>query len=270
MQNVIKEFVSQILLRLDRLLGTPLPLVSVLCYHSISNDNTIVDVKISEFQKQMRYLSNHFEFVTLQQVVDHIKGKTLITRPSIVLTFDDGYQDLITIAKPILDRYNAKATVFVIVDHAKANREEMANQKRLLSWEDISYLQESGWEIGCHTMTHVDLTQQSLNNLDYEIIVAKEVLSKKLGKPIKFFAYPKGLYDYKVLQITKKAEFEGAVTTTTNIISYQSELMQIPRICVDRTHTLTQFKVLLSKMGIEYMGSKYLWQVYDIAYKSNN
>ncbi|NQU75670.1 MAG: polysaccharide deacetylase family protein [Planctomycetes bacterium] len=65
----------------------------------------------------MRALSKHYNFISLQEAVDMLSGKVPLQPYSLVFTFDDGYQNNITHAMPILRRYNATATIFLTTGH---------------------------------------------------------------------------------------------------------------------------------------------------------
>lgn len=218
--------------------------VYILCYHSISNDNTIIDVKIEEFKKQVEYLSRKYDFITLSKAVDHIAGNKLPKNPSVAITFDDGYADLLTNALPILKKYNAPATIFFIADKDRANRAELENNKELLNVSDLSEFLEAGWEIGCHTMTHPNLISVPNSDLKAEITEARNLLSKLLKNSVDFFAYPKGLYNKHVLEECREANFYAAFTVEHKLIPKDCDLLTIPRISIDRTHSVWKFKLM--------------------------
>lgn len=95
----------------------------VLGYHSVVSDedkqkyhasNPYV-MSESDFDEQMRYLyENDYQTLTMEDVYDYYIGKTELTKPSVVLTFDDGFLNFNTVIKPILEKYNFHATSFVI------------------------------------------------------------------------------------------------------------------------------------------------------------
>lgn len=70
------------------------------------------------------------------------------------------------------------------------------------------------FEVGCHTFSHPqDLKLLSDAMLDVEIIVAKEILEKKLGKKVEWFCYPRGRFNEQVKKKVAKAGFKFARTT---------------------------------------------------------
>lgn len=91
----------------------------ILMYHMISNHikgakfNSL-RVSPSMFEKQIAYLSsNGWSFYTMSEIA---QKKETLPNKSIAITFDDGYEDNFTNALPILEKYNAKATIYLVVD----------------------------------------------------------------------------------------------------------------------------------------------------------
>jgi peptidoglycan/xylan/chitin deacetylase (PgdA/CDA1 family) len=93
-----------------------------LMYHRVCADdvfstsgyspNRELIVRESEFDAQMRYISTHCNCLSLPQAVALLRQRKL-PRRSIVVTFDDGYLDNLTVALPILRTYGVPATIYV-------------------------------------------------------------------------------------------------------------------------------------------------------------
>lgn len=88
---------------------------AILIYHrvnSLESDPQMLAVTPKKFEDQIRYLKSSYNVISLQELVNHlIQGK--IPKKSVVITFDDGYADNLYNAKPILEKYEVPATVFV-------------------------------------------------------------------------------------------------------------------------------------------------------------
>jgi len=91
----------------------------VLMYHSVANDSHAqwIDprnhVPHPIFDKQMNFLARRKKVISLAELITQLrKGKTP-DNETIVLTFDDGYLDNLTIAAPILEHYGLTATIFL-------------------------------------------------------------------------------------------------------------------------------------------------------------
>ncbi len=72
----------------------------------------------------------------------------------VVLTFDDGYKDNLTVALPTLKKYGAKATIFV--NPAYVSKESDPNSDwGFMTWEEVEEAEKTGvFDIQAHTMTH--------------------------------------------------------------------------------------------------------------------
>jgi peptidoglycan/xylan/chitin deacetylase (PgdA/CDA1 family) len=98
-----------------------------------------------------------------------------------IITFDDGMLSQYTFAKPILDKYNFKATFYIICNSVdKENR---------MNWNNIQTLEEEGHEIGSHSMNHKKLSTLSDEEMRYEIIESKRCLQEN-GFDINSFSFP--------------------------------------------------------------------------------
>src|SRR5688500_8239209 len=101
-----------------------------------------------------------------------------------IITFDDGMLSQYTYAKPILDKYNVKATFYIICNSVdKENR---------MNWNNIQTLEEEEHEIGSHSMNHKRLSTFSEEEIRYEIIESKRCLQEK-GFNVTSFSFP---YNY--------------------------------------------------------------------------
>jgi peptidoglycan/xylan/chitin deacetylase (PgdA/CDA1 family) len=99
----------------------------------------------------------------------------------VILTFDDGFQTQYTYVKPILDKYNFKASFFVVCNYAgKPDR---------MSWQEITTLHNEGYDVESHSMNHNHMNQMTPDELSYEIGQSKQCLADH-GINATIFAYP--------------------------------------------------------------------------------
>jgi peptidoglycan/xylan/chitin deacetylase (PgdA/CDA1 family) len=147
-----------------------------------------------------------FRFTSLRDALDNPYGKRA------VITFDDGYQDNIENALPILQKFNAPATLFVItgdVGKRKVVWKEAGENlpADLLDWNSLRSLVNLGWEIGSHAHAHVHLARYP--EFEQRVHISKSIaeIRKNLGiKPVSF-AYPYGSFN----EITKKSLHEQGI-----------------------------------------------------------
>ncbi|HJY10691.1 MAG TPA: polysaccharide deacetylase family protein [Nitrososphaeraceae archaeon] len=99
----------------------------------------------------------------------------------VILAFDDGYESQYSNGKPILDKYDFKATFSIVCNY-------VGNGNRM-TWEEIKSLQHEGHDIASHTMNHLDLSKLPPQKVEYEVAQSKQCLLDQGINP-KSFAYP--------------------------------------------------------------------------------
>lgn len=108
--------------------------VIILLYHRVADlelDPQLLAVSTENFAAQMKYIKENFDILRFEDSWESIK------RPSIVVTFDDGYVDNLVNAKPILEEYEVPATIFVATGNIGTDREFWCNDlERLILLND--------------------------------------------------------------------------------------------------------------------------------------
>jgi peptidoglycan/xylan/chitin deacetylase (PgdA/CDA1 family) len=219
-----------------------------LCYHSISSDGWDFSVSKDEFSKQMRYLASRYTFVSLEDIKDYVKRRKEIKVPSVAITFDDGYKDILSVV-PLLRSFGVKPTIFMISKLGNVNKAELGTDRKFLNSSDIKRLLKNGWEIGSHTRTHPNMDILTKTQIKEEILVSKKELEGQIKRKIVSIAFPKGRYNKFALKTVKDGGYELCLTMNDGIIDHNSDLLQLPRIGVDGTHSFSEFKVLASPLA---------------------
>ncbi len=211
-------------------------------YHSINSTKLkrLKGIRVSpkNFERQLSYLAKKgFKSYTLGEMIEQ---KEYLASKSVVITFDDGYRDNLTNALPVLEKYNFKATIFVIINrfdndwslHRKTKNADIVNKIEKLSDEDIKTLLKSGLiEIGAHTLNHKNFSKISQKEKKKEIVKSKEILEQKFNIKCKTFSYPFGIYEKGDEELVKDAGFTGAVTTEVRRADLnKDDLFLLPRI----------------------------------------
>jgi peptidoglycan/xylan/chitin deacetylase (PgdA/CDA1 family) len=133
---------------------------------------------------------------------------------SIVVTFDDGYVDVATIAEPILRRYGFPATVFLVSTAMGApmqwDDESELTGRAIMSYPMARDLRRSGVAFGAHSRTHPRLTRVPREVVEHEVVDSRSELEAELGVPVTTFSYPYGKHDATVRSIVERAGFSGA------------------------------------------------------------
>src|SRR5450830_1645574 len=117
---------------------------------------------------QVLLTSYGYQTITFMNLLDYLDhGKTLPEKP-VIITSDDGYQDIYTYAFPILKNYGYKLTEFLVtglVGNSDADRKtnewdannSQVPQRSLLIWPEVIQMSKYGCEFQSHTVTHIRL-----------------------------------------------------------------------------------------------------------------
>jgi peptidoglycan/xylan/chitin deacetylase (PgdA/CDA1 family) len=139
-------------------------------------------------------------------------------RPTVIITFDDGWLSLYDKAFPIMRANNQSGVAFVNVEPI------LGGWPNFISKADINIMYTSGWDISSHTFSHVDLTLQNDTSLKHELNDTKIWLDQNgYTKSSMFLSYPYGGYNNAtVLAAVKNAGFLAARTVdpTTDYVHY--------------------------------------------------
>jgi peptidoglycan/xylan/chitin deacetylase (PgdA/CDA1 family) len=312
-----------------RIRNTFVSRIAILLYHRIADtESDPYDIVVSptHFEQHLQVARSLGRIMRLQELVQALQGGKLPHR-AIVITFDDGYADNLYQAKPLLEKYDAPATVFMTTGSVGREREfwwdeleqillqpnslprslrlEVAGRPplecdlgdaaaytpenyrrhmgwsmngsgdptprhlafralhrfirslgdgerrqamdRLLSWarmtptvrpthramdqnEVVELARGGTLEVGAHTVNHPALSAQPIDVQRDEIRTSRIDLERRLGSPVKSFAYPYGLYTDQTVQAVREAGFESACSCIAKAVRRGSDLMQLPRL----------------------------------------
>ena len=129
-------------------------LATCLLYHRVCRDedrqdqlatgfapNRALSVRLSAFDAQMAFVARHFNCLSLPEAVRRLASGTLPER-SLVVTFDDGYLDNLTLALPILRKHSVPATVYIATG--------LIDMTGLPWWYELEQLIASSSEVRLH------------------------------------------------------------------------------------------------------------------------
>lgn len=155
-------------------------------------------------------------------------------RRRIVLTIDDGFENVREHALPVLRRFDYQATLYLVADRlGGVNDWEVAEgevEAPLISEEGVREWLAAGQRIGSHTSTHPWLTRIPLARAREEIRSSRKQLEDRFGVAVKDFCYPYGDWNVMVRDEVRAAEYETAVTTDFGVNNAESDPWALRRI----------------------------------------
>jgi peptidoglycan/xylan/chitin deacetylase (PgdA/CDA1 family) len=110
----------------------------VLMYHRACEDKRFCtregDSKrqVQNFEDQIRYLSQNRDVISFEELEEYYEKPEKFSRKTVLITFDDGYEDNYTAAYPILNKFKMPATIFLTTGHIGKNK--------LFWWDAVSYI----------------------------------------------------------------------------------------------------------------------------------
>lgn len=243
-----------------------------LLYHRVSAA-PVVEPRIDDWnvtpdtlERHIAWLVEHTDLVFARDLPRHLAMSSSTTRPIACLTFDDGFRNFHDEVVPLLRRYDARATVFVVTAYV-GRRAPMpfdrwgithkddapATAWQSMDWAAVERCAASGLvEVGGHSHHHFDAARTPASALVDEAAACRERLLQKLGADhAASYAFPYG--NTRLGQVTpayvaavKAAGYAVAMTTDVGLATAASDPFTLPRVEVFRTDSPA---VIRAKVG---------------------
>lgn len=226
----------------------------ILMYHRIASDGpaSLARYRLApeQFEAQLRYLANNdYESVTLEEWRTAREAKRALPGRRVLLTFDDGCQDFLHTAWPLLERYGFGALVFLPTDEIGGCcrwDERHGAPAPVMNWDDLRTLQKAGVEFGSHSATHPLLTGLPLEALTREALRSRASITEQLGIVPTSIAYPFGATDRAVEAVCGACGYLYGLTCDHRLCEMEDRLLALPRLEVHRDLSLESFAELLN------------------------
>jgi len=215
----------------------PRRVIPILMYHAVSDDrDSTLHVTPENFSRQIAFLhENGYSVLSLDELVEDIKGGTGFVPKTVVITFDDGYEDNYLHAFPVLAKYDIPATIFLITDYVDS-------RGGYLKWDQVRLMMKNGIDFGGHTMSGAYLPSiTDTQRLWEEVAGCKKEIELKTGKEAGYFCYPTGGFNEKVKNAVKRAGYKGACTTNRGFDKLNRDVYELNRVKVTNSDTNKPF-----------------------------
>jgi peptidoglycan/xylan/chitin deacetylase (PgdA/CDA1 family) len=152
----------------------------ILCYHRVMDidpktfefDEDLVDATVADFDRQMKFVSKHFNVITFKDLVEYRKKGKLPKNP-LIITFDDGYRDNYTNAYPILKKYRLPATIFLTTDYIE--------NKDIFWWDKVAYYIKKTPKKEINFSFNGEICKYDLSNQEKKLFAIKSI-NKAINK----------------------------------------------------------------------------------------
>ncbi len=239
---------------------------SILLYHHVSADTPAsTSVTKEQFRQHLDWLSKHHTVLPLTDVIDAIQQNKPLPDNTVVITFDDGYDDIYLNAHPILQEYGFSYTVFV-------NPSLIGKLNTQLTWEQVSAMQKDGVIFANHTSEHNHLLTRNDNESDQawlgrtmqDVEQAETLLKEKTGKSLRYVAYPYGEYNQLLAETLSAMGYIG-FGQQSGAISASSNFSALPRFPAAGIYAnLNSLKVKMASLALPVTSTNIVdpeWQV---------
>lgn len=175
--------------------------LAILGYHKIGEPppggwQTWFYVPEEIFAGHLSYLRDHgWQVIDLLAFLRGITAPETLPERAALLTFDDGYRSMRTVALPWLLRFGYPAVLFVPTDYIGGFNGFDAGsepEEAICDWDDLRELERLGVSIQSHGASHHSFSKLSLPKQEEDLTRSRITLEAALKKPVEVFAYPYG------------------------------------------------------------------------------
>ena len=147
------------------------------------------------FVEHLSYLrGSGWEVIDLATFLKGLTAPNSLPERAALLTFDDGYRSMRTVALPWLLRFGYPAVLFVPTDFIGARNtfDAAEPEEALCDWDDLVELERHGVSVQSHGASHLPLSGLSSLEVEEELRRSKSTLEEGLGTRVEIFSYPYG------------------------------------------------------------------------------
>jgi peptidoglycan/xylan/chitin deacetylase (PgdA/CDA1 family)/folate-dependent phosphoribosylglycinamide formyltransferase PurN len=215
-------------------------------YHRV-NDLTedALTANLHRFAEHMVTLKRYYSVTTSLELTRKIHSGERLTDHSVVIHFDDCYRDVYSNAAPILAYFEFPACCFVSSGYLDTDRvfphddHTCPFSLEQLRSNELKALIQLNFEIGAHTVNHVDLGKCDYQTAEFEILESRRQLEAIVGRHITLFSYPFGKsnnINSQSASIVQTAGYTAMFSAYGGHITNRSDLFNLPRIGATSNH----------------------------------
>lgn len=209
--------------------------LAILTYHSVDDTGSVLSTHPETLSRQMACLAElGYRGASLSEVVKQSQRLGRWPEHTVAITFDDGYENNLRVAEPILTRHGFTASIYLITGHVGGEHDweqppPGLGRRSILDWAQVGELADAGWEVGAHTRTHPNLQKLHPEAAAQEIIGSREDIEERLSRPVETFAYPGG-YLSDAATVVVEREFTAGCTAVLRRATDDDPLHLLPRV----------------------------------------
>ena len=175
---------------------------AIFLHHRVNDySKDILTVDTRTFAGQLLAIRARYPISSTAHIVDCIRNRKPLQPTTVAIHFDDCYRDILTNGAPIMKALGVPGCAFIasgFVDTDRSFAHDAAKYPftfEKLRSSDIQGWTRMGFEVGAHTVNHVDLGRCAVEAADSEAVECGQALQRILDKPIDLFSFPFGRVD---------------------------------------------------------------------------
>jgi len=222
---------------------------AVILYHRVNDLASPQDALTTNrerFAGHMLMLARWYKLIGTRNLVRSLREGSSLPATSVAVHFDDCYRDVYQNACPIMKSCGVTGTAFVSSGFVDTDlvfahdRQKSPFHFENLTARELTYMLEGGFEIGAHTVNHVDLGSIPIPQAEFEIAESVRALTRITGNPITHFSFPFGR------EANIREELRGAVRNAGcdcifsaygGFVGPATDLYDIPRFGTSSMHS---------------------------------
>lgn len=191
--------------------------ISLLAYHRFGASTPVaVDLPVEVIEQQLDLLAAHARVISLDDALAELVGRADLnpatdrTRPTVVLTADDGTADWVEVLLPMLADRQLPMTWYVATRFVEEQR-DFPNGGRPVTWASLRDAVSTGLiTVGSHTHSHAVMTHLDASTAAEELARSRGLIESALGTPCDHFAYPKAMRPSAAAETEVRKQFTTA------------------------------------------------------------
>jgi len=227
-------------------------------YHKVSrNTQDFLTVSAAQLEKQLRYIKKRYNIITLAMLNDHIKQNTPLPENSLLITFDDGFENNYHVAYPIFSKLKIPFAIFLVSDFIAKTLPFDGKNQSFMNANQLSEMKDLV-QFGLHSSEHQNINDLAVSSWFSEIDSCKKKLLDLGIVCLPIWAYTYGQFPKKnkehfamLKDIFKQTGVVGALRIGNRINRLPlKNVFQINRIDIRGNQSFFRFmlKVMFGKI----------------------
>ena len=216
--------------------------IPILSYSLINDSGEPLSLSKDTFESHIKWLNdNGFTFLSVREAYEMITTGNNVPKRPVVISFEDGYDDVFSNAYPILQKYHAKATVFISSDNI--NEESYLNE----------FMMKAMYKDGISFQGH-SKNNKKLHLLNYDeqykyLKESKDKIEGILKNKVEILMYPYGSYDGDTIEAMDKLGYKMGIGNRYGYAREDNGIYNVRRIKITiNNKDMSSFKDLFNEI----------------------